>query len=410
MSWRLLLATLLPVLVLYGADPDPRWLELRRIANAAVRAGNFSQLRTALLELQPLMPGNARNAYLMAVAEARLGKPAAALARLQQWADMGIVLDLAADPNFASLRVLPPFAEILRQVENNQKPVSRSSQAFAIAEADLIPEDLAWDPQTKRFFISSVRQAKILTGDGLEFARTPWAAFALRADTKRRTLWATTAWSSNCAPCETGDKGKTALLAFDLDSGQLKQRIESPVPGTLGDMTPSKSGDLFFTESTNGVVFHLREGNSNFERLDEAGDFPSPQTPALSDDGKTLYVRDYLRGLAAIDLKSRRIAWLTPAPNVATSGVDGLYVYRKTFVAIRNGTKPPRVIRFPHDLKSQETLEANSPALGEPTHGTLVGNRFFFITNTGWGEYDEEGRKKPGSALVVSAVRRIRLQ
>ncbi|NDJ13504.1 MAG: hypothetical protein EBY17_20295 [Acidobacteriia bacterium] len=158
---------------MYGADPDPRWLELRRIANAAVRAGNFSQLRTALLELQPLMPGNARNAYLMAVAEARLGKPAAALPKLQQWADMGIVLDLAADPNFASLRVLPPFAEILRQVENNQKPISRSSQAFVIAEADLIPEDLAWDPQTKRFFISSVRQAKILTGDGREFARTP---------------------------------------------------------------------------------------------------------------------------------------------------------------------------------------------------------------------------------------------
>ena len=122
MSWRLLLATLLPVLVLYGADPDPRWLELRRIANAAVRAGNFSQLRTALLELQPLMPGNARNAYLMAVAEARLGKPAAALARLQQWADMGIVLDLAADPNFASLRVIPPFAEILRQDLNRCAP------------------------------------------------------------------------------------------------------------------------------------------------------------------------------------------------------------------------------------------------------------------------------------------------
>lgn len=380
------------------------------MANTALRAGNFNQLRAALLEMKPLMPGNARNAYLLAVAEARLGNTAAALTALRQWADMGVVVDLKGDPNFASLRSLPAFGESLRQVEDNQRPVSRSGLEFTLAEPDLIPEDLAWDAQTKRFFISSVRQAKIVTGDGGEFARTPWSAFALRADAKRRILWVTSAWSPNCAACDAGDKGKTALLAFDLDSGSLRQRIESPVPGTLGDMTLSKSGDLYLTESTNGAVFRLRQGSSSFERLDEAGDFPSPQTPALSDDGKTLYVPDYLRGLAAMELKSRRIVWLTPAANVATSGIDGLYVFRKNLIAIRNGTQPPRVVRFPRDLQSQETLEANSPSLGEPTHGTLLGNQFFFITNTGWGEYDEGGRKKPGSAPVVSAVRSIRLR
>jgi len=410
MPRRFCLAASLSVLLLGAADSDPRWLELRRIANGAVRAGNFSQLRSTLGELKPLMPGNARNAYLEAVAEARLGNTSTALRTLRQWAEMSVMVDLTADPNFASLRGLLEFAEILHRVENSQKPVSKSSPAFTVAEPDLIPEDLAWDPQTKRFFISRVRQAKVVTGEGHEFARTPWSAFALRVDAKRRILWVTTAWSPHCAACDAGDKGKTALLAFELDSGSLRQRIESPVPGTLGDMTISKAGDLFVTESTNGAVFQLRQGANTFERLDRAGDFPSPQTPALSDDGKTLYISDYLRGLAAMELKSRDVRWLTPATGVATSGIDGLYVYRKSFIAIRNGTNPPRVMRFPLDLQAQATLEANSPSLGEPTHGTLVGNQFFFITNTGWGEYDEEGRKKAGSGPVVSSVRSIRLR
>jgi len=36
------------------------------------------------------------------------------------------------------------------------------------------------------------------------------------------------------------------------------------------------------------------------ERLDTEGEFASPQQPALSADGKTLFVADYLRGIGAL--------------------------------------------------------------------------------------------------------------
>ena len=55
-------------------------------------------------------------------------------------------------------------------------------------------------------------------------------------------------------------------------------------------------------------------------------------------------------------------------------------------------------------------LEANTPGLGEPTHGTIVGNTFYFIANTGWEQYDDQGKKKAGSAPVESTVRKIPLQ
>jgi hypothetical protein len=146
------------------------------------------------------------------------------------------------------------------------------------------------------------------------------------------------------------------------------------------------------------------------ERLDAPGEFPSPQTPALSTDEQTLYVPDYLRGIAAIDLKTRAVKWLKPADGIALSGIDGLYVYNDSFIAVQNGTTPERIVRFSMDLRKQEVLEANWPDLGEPSHGTIVGDTFYFLANTGWDRYDDQGKKKTGSGPVTSTAHKIVLK
>jgi hypothetical protein len=121
-------------------------------------------------------------------------------------------------------------------------------------------------------------------------------------------------------------------------------------------------------------------------------------------------VPDYLRGIAAIDLASGTVRWLMPADDIALSGIDGLYVYRESFLAVQNGTTPPRIMRFSLDLRKQEVLEANTAGLGEPTHGTIAGDSFYAIANTGWGDYDDQDIKKPGSAPVVSSIWKITLR
>ncbi len=338
-----------------------------------------------------------------------LGNREAALAILRQWAGMGLVYDLSADSDFVALREAPEYRAILQRVEENKRPVRGAVAAFAIAAPDALPEDIAYDAATRRFFVSSVRESRVFTGDGKPFAETEWSVLALRADAKRRTLWATTGWVPQCAKCREGDKDKTALLAFDVESGALKLRVESPVPGLLGDMTVGRGGDVYVSEGIHGAVLRLRAGAHKLERLDEEGEFPSPQTPALSADEKTLYVADYVRGIAAIRLRDRSVEWLAPADDIALSGIDGLYAYRGGFLAVQNGTSPARVVRFSHDLKKMQVLEANTPGLGEPTHGVIVGNEFYFIANSGWGEYDDQGKKKPGSPPVESSVRKVKL-
>ncbi len=153
----------------------------------------------------------------------------------------------------------------------------------------------------------------------------------------------------------------------------------------------------------------LRPGSLALERLDVQGEFASPQQPALSADEQTLYVADYLRGIAAINLATKAVTWLQPGPNVALSGIDGLQVFGNSFIAVQNGTNPARIVRMPLDLKSQEVLEANWAGLGEPTHGIVVGHEYFFLANSGWNAYEESGRKRAGSAPVDSSIWKLPL-
>jgi hypothetical protein len=63
-----------------------------------------------------------------------------------------------------------------------------------------------------------------------------------------------------------------------------------------------------------------------------------------------------------------------------------------------------RIVKFARDLSKQEVLETQWEGLGEPTHGTIVGNEFCFLANAGWDAFEENGRKKAGRGDVKSAV------
>ena len=393
---------------LSGADqPAPRWIALNRAARQALEAKDYSKLRDTLAELRPLMPGNPQLLYNLAASDSHLGQMERALAELKDLANAGLIYDFNADDDFASLRGSAGFASVLRQVEQNRKPTTRAVPVSTLPERDLLPEDIAYDGKTRRFLIGSVTKCKIVTADGRVFAKSDWPVMALRVDARRRILWAATGWLAHCQQCDAADRDKSALLAFHLDSGALLKRVDSPVKGLLGDMTISRAGDLFVSEGSYGAVLRLKGDSSTLERLDAPGEFASPQTPALSSDERTLYVPDYVRGIAAMDLKTRTVRWLQPASGIVLSGIDGFYRYGDAFLAVQNGVSPERVVLFSSGLKKQEILEANTPGLGEPTHGTLVGGAFYFIANTGWNAYDDDGKKKPDSAPVVSQIRKI---
>jgi sugar lactone lactonase YvrE len=392
------------------ASSEPRWAQLNAEARQAINAGDYPKLLTTLAELAPLMPGNARVAYNTAAAAAKLGDTPAAVAALRALCDMGLAYDLDADPDFASLHGSAAYVAARQCMQRNEAPVSHARLWRLLDAPDLLPEDIAYDPGTDTVFVSSIRANRIIDSSGRLFARTDWPVLALAVDGARRTLWATVGWLPHCDTCAAGDEGKTALVAFDIDSRRVTRRIESPAPGLLGDMTISSAGDVYVSDGLHGALFRLAPGAAELDRLDPPGELPSPQQPALSADETTLYVPDYLRGIAAIDLETRTLSWLEPGAGMALSGIDGFKASGASFIAVQNGTRPPRIVRLSLDLTQQQVLEANWPGLGEPTHGTLIGNRYLFVANTGWPEYDDAGKKRAGSAPVTSSIYEIVLE
>ena len=206
-------------------------------------------------------------------------------------------------------------------------------------------------------------------------------------------------------------KGKSALLKFDLEAFRLIKRYE-PGDGkehALGDMTVASNGDAYVSDGLSGDVYVVKHDNDKLTPLVPAGVFVSPQTPALNKSESILYVPDYAEGIAAIQLATGKIQWLRTTTPLALEGIDGLYWTETGLIATQNGTSPERVVRFHFRnesvLDSFKVIEANWPGLGDPTHGVLVGNVFYFIVNSGWDRIgDDESSFRPGTAPEIWKV------
>src|SRR5689334_10773244 len=118
-----------------------------------------------------------------------------------------------------------------------------STVAFEIAERDLFPESVAFDPADGAYYVGSLHKRKIVRvdrdgvatdfiaskGDGL------WAVLGMKIDPQRRELWA-----NSCAlgpterppmiDPEPSEAGRAAVHRYDLRTGELVRRYEPREP------------------------------------------------------------------------------------------------------------------------------------------------------------------------------------
>jgi hypothetical protein len=90
--------------------------------------------------------------------------------------------------------------------------------------------------------------------------------------------------------------------------------------------------------------------------------------------------------------------------DVSLKGIDGLYYYKGSLFAIQNGTNPLRLTRFElnHDLDrivKFEVIDRKHPAFGEPTLGVVVGHTLYYVANSQWSQYGDNGEVKPDGQL-----------
>jgi hypothetical protein len=301
----------------------------------------------------------------------------------------------------------------------NRQAVALATVAFEIPDPGLLPEDIDFDPHSRRFVISSVLQHRIVTLAAdrplAELARAPddWPILAIKIDAERHVLWATQVALEGFDAVAKSDQGRSAVLSYDSNTGKLLRRIEGPRPSALGDIELTTQGDVIVSDGSHGGLYRLKLGAAQLERLDH-GDFISPQTVAMARDGVHLYVPDYVRGLGVFDLETRQVQWLPMAGRFALDGIDGLYRVGKQLIAGQNGTSPARIAVFSMDtaatkIVAEQIIERATPTLGDPTHGVVVGDVFYYIANAGWDALGDNGRVKPGVAPSKAVVMQWKL-
>ena len=204
-----------------------------------------------------------------------------------------------------------------------------------------------------------------------------------------------------------GDSTIAALLRIDARTGAIERRWDLPaIDGghVLGDVAVGRLGDVYFTDSNQPVLYRLRPKAETFDRIVHPL-FRSLQGVAPSPDGRFVYVADYSHGLLRVRLRDGDVVRVRDAPGSTSLGCDGIVLHAGAIIAVQNGVAPARIVRFAlnadgDSIVSVRVLDQNPALAPEPTIGTMVGERFVYVANSQWDEYDGSGRLQPAARLT----------
>ncbi|HEX2217847.1 MAG TPA: SMP-30/gluconolactonase/LRE family protein [Gemmatimonadales bacterium] len=420
----LLTALMLPATLVAQSDPVA---ESRAHYHAAVEAYEARDLPLFLdhaRQAQALRPTHGGVTWALASALALNGDREGALRTLHHFAALGYSADLAADSDFTSLRDTEAYSELVRRLKRNREPLVASRPAFELPERDLLAEGIAYDAGGDVFYVGSVRKGRIFRvsrgGEVSEAATLEGMGLAplgLRVDDRRRVLWVAAAALPQSTGYQPSDSGRSAILRFDLRTRRFQGRYEPPPDGRphlIGDLVVSRAGALYATDSRAPIVYRLAPGAGRLEPFVESPLLLSAQGLALAPDERTLYVADYARGLLRVDLRARDVSMMETTDGVLALGIDGLYFHRGGLVGIQNGVVPHRVARFTFDttgrrLVRAEVLERAHPSYQEPTLGVLVDDELFYVANSQWERFGQDGGITDAGALERPVVLRLPL-
>jgi hypothetical protein len=297
-----------------------------------------------------------------------------------QWLRKAVAFKAGLDPSrdsaFARLRGAREFDAIVSAVQAATPPVLNSRPAFVLDQADLVPENLAYDPAGRNFYFGSMRKGKVIrcspAGACAPFAKGLGTVLGLK-------LHGGGLWALNNADRES------ALLHFDLASGRVIRRyaVEGAGHG-FNDLAIAETGDVYLTDTRAGALWYLANGAAELAQV--PGRFQAANGIALSPDGRLLYVSAFPDGITVVDLKAHTAAPIARPAGLCLAAVDGLYFYGGALIAIQNGFMTPRVVRLrlSRDLRTieqGEILERRNPLFDGITTGVVADGEFYYMAN-----------------------------
>jgi sugar lactone lactonase YvrE len=370
-------------------------LELVRQAQAAGEAGDkaaWMELARAAHERAPEHP-NLMIGYARALAAA--GRADEALPYLEQAVARGAGFELAAYPEFTEASAGSAYQVLAGRARANLAPVAPPEAWLVIEDTGIQPEGIAWDGETSMLYISSFNREIWRVTPDRRLTRFAGAEAGLRqvaglkVDRKRRLLWAASGvFPGTQDPSGEADPevGRTALLAFDLDTGERRRHCvldERPVPHGFNDLALAENGDVFASDSLVGAIYRLRPADCRFERVIQDPHMGFPNGIALSADESRLYVA-HIEGLSAVDLATGARSQLPVPAGATVNSMDGLVRDGADLIGVQPTPLLARVLRIRLDeggraIRSVETVSSRPPGGAPQATGTVAGTRYYSV-------------------------------
>ncbi len=392
----------------------------------AYKEKNYSKFLDCFIKLDSLKSNNAAIMYNLACAYSLNHKKNEAINYLKKYISISADENIEKDNDFSYIKNSDEFKELLIKIKELKKPINTSSMAFVIDEKDLHPESIAFDEETGIFYLGSIHKRKIISTDknGQTKIFIPekqdglLAVNGIKINSRDRLLWAACTAIPQMIDYDENLDGLTSIFKYDLDSKKLLKKYLAPNDSNqhyFGDLAINKNGDIYVSDSKYPAIYLIKYNSSEIELFYENTDFVSLQGLDFSNDGKELFFADYATGIYKLNINTKEITHLKEMRDYTTKGIDGLYFYNNSLIAIQNGVLPKRVTRyFLNDdldlITSYKILESANPNFNEPTLGVIVKNNLYYIANSQWESYNKNGSIFPMNKLEKIIILRTELK
>jgi hypothetical protein len=333
---------------------------------------------------------------------------------MKRWLGLIVVASCVSEPKpptepAASAGLMQPKSDVVKttaDLKGFMWSARTELTGFVWPVKGVIAEGVAFDPETRNFFISSVRERKIwrVTPEGefrlvLSGVGGP-SPFGMTFDRERGCLWAAFSDPTPTRANPQVPKHGSGIHRIDLvdparlDARYLRNDGEEHV---LGDLVLGPDRAIWVTDSKTPALYRLDPDAANWSlvpvRIGEG--WKNPQGLAFDDRG-ALFVSDYSRGIVRVELATDT-SFVLPGSEDRLRGVDGIYWHEGALHVIQNGTKTPRVLRVTlneaRDAVANIDVLLEGPPLDDPTLGVFAEGAFFVNAVSGWGDWTETGER-----------------
>ncbi len=349
-----------------------------------------------------LRPHHPTLLYHLAAAQALSQNMNSTYETLEQLLLMNAEISIEEEEDFKLFRETERYTQLLELQEKLKKSVDHGVDFMKISQGQFHPEGIAFHKNSHQIFLGGVHERAVtsISYEGIahtlidyEADTAIYSVMGLEVDLKNNRLWFCTAVLPQMKEYNSKLDGYSSLFELDLASGKLLTRIIAKNGNTFGDLIISEDGTVYISDGAANTIYTARSGDTEFRVWkDLRGYFRNLQGMAFA-DASTLICSDYVSGLYRIDVKTKQFEKINFEPAIPWKGIDGLYYYKKTIIAIENGSNPMRVVQYELNKKlnkvvSYKTLVQNVESLNEPTQGYLNKSRFIFLSNSPWRFYE----------------------